>query len=538
MELSLSYFRRSRVDRGAVTLSPNLRRSVVSFDAALAKPLRFREAVSALHDVVVSDLRWKPRDKTQYQEWLAEQKREESRTRSGAYQEAVATLAGISGRPRDPQLAVRFETCRKQYWDARLRYSDWLAKADPALWRQLVPCDPVVTVSPDVVFFECFSADESSYGCLTVDRDGGFLGGDSIQCGTTNVDYSQELFDHFQTLRTYRETRFQVDPAGFSVRTEGGGDLREEKIDLPESWLRGFLQLQAAMGIRARQVTLTREAVYSILAWSKRHRAWKSPRAIRFELTPGKHVEVVLEPWERKIVSHAPFEGERAETIRIWGRQRLLSLARLLPLAESFEVHLLGTGLPSFWVARMGELRFTLGLSGWTTNDWARASLIDLLMPAPQVDDEAVRRVGAALQLRQAASEADLARTEGLSAAGARAALQRLARTGQSIYDLGARVHRFRQVMPPDFPIAQFATENEESSASRDLRVKVAECETTPRGNRIATGNAGGMTVEAMIDSDGIIRKGKCSCSHHHRYGIRKGPCRHLLALRRGVLER
>ena len=37
-----------------------------------------------------------------------------------------------------------------------------------------MPCDPVITVVDDVVFFECFSADESSYGCLTINRDDGF----------------------------------------------------------------------------------------------------------------------------------------------------------------------------------------------------------------------------------------------------------------------------------------------------------------------------------------------------------------------------
>ncbi|MEZ4309869.1 MAG: hypothetical protein R3F14_17665 [Polyangiaceae bacterium] len=33
--------------------------------------------------------------------------------------------------------------------------------------------------------------------------------------GTTNVDYSLALYEHFQTLRTYRPTRLLVDPSGF-----------------------------------------------------------------------------------------------------------------------------------------------------------------------------------------------------------------------------------------------------------------------------------------------------------------------------------
>jgi len=71
-----------------------------------------------------------------------------------------------------------------------------------AMWRLLMPCDPVVTVADDVVFFECFSADESSYGCLTVNRDDGFGRSEQLQLGTTNVDYSWNLYHEFQSLRS------------------------------------------------------------------------------------------------------------------------------------------------------------------------------------------------------------------------------------------------------------------------------------------------------------------------------------------------
>src|SRR5438874_7418957 len=102
-------------------------------------------------------------------------------------------------------LEPRFKSLREKYWSARLRYANYLAKNDPALFRVLVPCDPVVTVAPDVLFFECFSKDESSYGCLTVDRDL-FGAADEVAIGTTNVDYSQGLYEQFQRLRTYRTT--------------------------------------------------------------------------------------------------------------------------------------------------------------------------------------------------------------------------------------------------------------------------------------------------------------------------------------------
>jgi hypothetical protein len=43
------------------------------FDAVLKEPIRFREAISTLHDVVINDLTFKPRDKSAYEEWKKQQ---------------------------------------------------------------------------------------------------------------------------------------------------------------------------------------------------------------------------------------------------------------------------------------------------------------------------------------------------------------------------------------------------------------------------------------------------------------------------------
>ena len=67
MNLSFAYLGRSALTDGALSFAPNLTREPVAFDAALRHPLRFREAISALHDVVISDHRYKKRDKSAYE---------------------------------------------------------------------------------------------------------------------------------------------------------------------------------------------------------------------------------------------------------------------------------------------------------------------------------------------------------------------------------------------------------------------------------------------------------------------------------------
>ena len=540
MNVKLAYLGRSTLSSTAggqlLNLAPNLAREPVSFDAPMRQPVRFREAISALHDVVISDLRFKPRDKTAYQEWKKSEQHRIAALRLGAYQEAKQEILGRRAEPVSPDLERQFNRCKKLYWRARSLYSFYLLGHDPELWRMLVPCDPVITVADDVVFFECFSADESSYGCLSVHREAAFGNSDNTRFGTTNVDYSWDLFNHFQALRSYRETRLRLDPAGFTVATQGNADYREEKIDLPAGWLRGFMQTQAAMSLPARRVILTREAVYSLLAFLKRHKPHKSPRALRFELVAGRAPALVLEPWEQPIpVYGEPLRGS-SEPIRIWGRQRLLALARVLPLATRFEVHLLGTGMPSFWVADMGEMQLTLGLSGWTTNDWTRGSALDLLAPPAQPSAEFIGRVARIMQNKRAAPFADIDLNCGGQPAQTAAALNHLAHKGQLIHDLPNVVYRWRQIMPMALGEAELGPENEELTASKEIllrkKARIDGRTEAPNGGAIFTGVAEGKPVELLIDTDGRIKRGKCPCPQHYKFGLHTGPCRHLLALR------
>ncbi len=546
MNLTMAYLGRSGVFGGAggrvLQLAPNLTREQVAFDAPLREVVRFREAISSLHDVVISDLRFKPRDKTAYAEWKKQQTAREAETRRTEYARAKDKILAQQKTPVSPDLEKDYRRCLSRYWQARRAYANYLLKHDMELWRKLMPCDPVITVADDIVFFECFSADESSYGCLSVDREAAFGQTDGVRLGTTNVDYSWDLYEHFQSLRTYRETRFRIDPAGFDVAVKGQADYREEKIDLPPGWLRGFMQIQAAMGMPMRRVSLSVEAVYSLLAWLRRHRPQTSPRAVRFELMDGQAPVLKLEPWEQTIVSHATrYQGPEGEPIRIWGRNRLLVLARVLPLADSVDVYLLGTGLPSFWLVRMGAMRLTLGVSGWTTNDWTRSSSLDLLLAPQRPSESMITMVAEFLRRERAAEFKRIDGHVGGSPALTAAALNHLAHTGQVIYDLAAGRFRWRQIMPMALGEAEMGPPNAELTGASELiarrKVRIESKQDIGGGRLLLSGKADDKPCEVLVDADGAIRRGKCVCGHFRKAGIRMGPCRHLQALRTWAAE-
>lgn len=543
MNFTVAYRGRSGVSgtAGGVALSfaPNLRRDRVSFVGDLKDPLRFREAVSALHAVVVSDLKYRPKDRTAYQAYLKCVQEREKAIRQLAFRQSREALLAEPAEPIPPGLEKRFHSLRDRYWSARVKYADFLAKNDPALFRVLVPCDPVVTVAPDVLFFECFSKDESSYCCLTANRDLFDAPGD-VALGTTNVDYSLTLYEEFQRLRTYRRTRFAVDPAGLEVATEGAADYREETIDLPPSWLRGFMQLQAAMSLPLKRVPVSREGLYAVLGYLRRHRTRKSPRALRFELTPDAPVEIVLEPWEVRVRLHGtPYTGPKAETVRTWGRDRLLTLARLLPIADGADVFLLGTGLPSFWSVRLGGMRLLLGLSGWTANDWTSGggALLDLAPPAEPSED-VLGDIAAAFRDSPALTFEQVRQRTGAAPHLVAAGLNRFALLGQLIHDLAAGVYRWRQILPVESSIKQVKVDSPEADAARDLvaegRVNVSRDETVG-GLRAVVGRVNGKDIEVVCDADGRVTRGQCSCSHYFRFKLRAGPCRHMQALRRAA---
>jgi hypothetical protein len=115
------------------------------------------------------------------------------------------------------------------------------------------------------------------------------------------------------------------------------------------------------------------------------------------------------------------------------------------------------------------------------------------------------------------------------------AALRRLAFAGQVIHDLPHGVYRFRQVMPVALGEAQLGPENPELAGARRLMLHSdATLQSVDRNERgaVLTGKVESTPVEILVDLDGRIRRGKCLCGHFRQFGIRNGPCRHMIVLR------
>ena len=534
-----------------IAFATNTVRETAFFKGALGRPLVFREAMGALHDVVLSDFKYHPRDRFEFTEWLRKQDEKFVAGLAVKNQKARARIEELEA--EKAALDAKREARLRPFYQERARYFDYVFTHQYELNYLF---DPVITVHPDELFFEAFSKDESSYARLGARYDI-FERIDAFECGTTNIDFSARLATELDRIRTYRRAEFDVAPGGFEVKVGSLAAHKEKKIDLPESWVNGFLQVQSTMAMGLTKLRIAPIDLFNMIRFLRRHRAKTSPRAMRYELVPGKRVKVVFEPWEHvvELTATAVFDGPKAMTVRTWGRDRLKILARLLPIATSVDVYLAGLGLPSIYVLDLGGLlSFTLGLSGWTENDWTGGAKFDLLTRRLEATPEELMLVYETLRGVRRAKDTDLAMRTKLGVEKTRSALSYLCQVGRSMLNLSTGTYRHRDLFLAPFTLkdavkATKPVENEtrpEAKAARaifeagDVRIiarrpfsggfKVSGSARSPGGARVRP--------QITVNHEGEITEGSCTCTFHKSHGLTKGPCEHLLALRLAHMAR
>lgn len=517
----------------AMSFVPDAGREPTWFHGRVREKLLFREAISALHDVVVSDLRFKPKDREEYKRWAQRQ-------------EDIWLAESLAGREERKQkianLRTELEVVNKEkravmggFYSARQNYYNYLYKHNRDWWYVL---DPVITVHPDEIFFECFSEDESTYACLSCSHEVFDTVGE-FSCGTTNIDYSQPLYDEFQKIRDYKETSLTVDPDGFNVQTEDEAEHREVKIDLPDSWVRGFLQVSSAMTMQAQELELHPMDLHNICFVLKRKKEKLGPRSLRFILSPGQPVKILVDPWGVEIkCPRSVYLGSSDEEIRIWGRRRLLTLERLIPHARSVKVKLLGYGMPSFWMVDLGHLTYTLGLSGWTANDWSKAGQFDLLAPRGEVTPETTESVLQELRKGWRGTSTFISQTLQLPHQDVLAALGICSQAGRAVFDLKNNIWKARELSREPLPMSALRFSNEQEAEANEI-LRDSEVRATAEKSADGTLLKGrvkhkGKTfkVEAYIDHDARLVRASCDCNFYRQNKLRQGPCPHILALR------
>lgn len=557
-------------DQTVLGLSPDLSRSEkVSFSGKLKHPLIFRDAMLMLREIVVSDMSQKKKERVEFFAWLEqeierriiEHEKYMPQVRGNLQNDMDMLVKEINQKDEDISVLVDIKNQIKKEIDKHDIWRDYnkierdfwkfIKDRDYALWFVL---DPVITVHPNQVSFEAFSLDESTYGCLSVDMDE-FKLLQEPQLGTTNIDFSSKLAKEMERFRTYTDVELSVNPGGFTVDTGVMPEHIEKKIDLPETWIKGFNQVSAAASLGGIDIELAPVDMYDICSFLRRHKAHKSPRYMKWVLEPNKPVKIILEPFGKELTLKAIYNGQKKREEKIWGRRRWLVMEKIISIAKSFKVRLLGFGMPQFIIADLGTMKMTIGFSSWSSNDWVKGTAFNIL--GGYIGDGNYETIYQLLKEYRCLSLEDIySKLKGTSQKDIKAGVGMLFRRGEGYFDAINDTIRFRQLC--NMPIArelyettplELKVQEHIDEGMNKLKVKTTSDKEFVAINPFKTPNSKykhwkyygtddynrkfDMTeTQINIDEDGQISKVKCTCKEFKK-GPRNisAPCAHILAL-------
>lgn len=545
------------------------RQEKVSFSGKLKHPLVFRDAMLMLREIVISDTTPKKKERVEFFEWLeGEIERriltheqympqvrdelkenmnkliDEMKEKDNEINSLVTLRNEIKKEIDENSIWQDYNKLERNFWN-------FIKDRDYDLWFVL---DPVITVHKDIVSFEAFSIDESTYGCLSVDMDEFELIKEP-KLGTTNIDFSFKLAREIERFRTYNEVNLNVNPEGFTVDNGIMPDHVEKKIDLPETWIKGFNQVSAAASLGGIDLELTKTDMYDICAFLRKHKEKESPRYMKWILEPGKNIKILFEPFKKVLTLQSVYNGDKKREEKIWGRRRWLVIEKVLPLADSFKVRLLGFGMPQFITARMGKMNMTIGFTSWSSNDWVKGTAFNIM--GGFIGEGNYKKVYELLKEKRALSIEEIySELSEDSKSDCKAGIGMLLKKGEGYYDSVNDKVRFRRLINEELPKEMYETteieknvqkhidgslDNFRMSVNEDGEYKFTHSMKTPNPKK---GNWSyyrtpdfdrefdDTETEMSIDMDGAITHVKCNCKTFKK-GARNisEPCDHILAL-------
>ena len=529
-------------------LSPdNSRDEKVSFLGKVKNPLVFRDAMLMLREIVISDASKKEKNRDEFFKWLDE----ETQRRIANHEEYLKDVENdlveksnaklLEIKAQDDELAklsklraaLASEIDKKDSWRdyKKIERDFWkfIYGRDIDLWYVL---DPVITVHPDIVSFEAFSVDESIYGCLSIDRDE-FEMLKEPKLGTTNIDFSVKLATEMSRFRTYTDVELSVNPDGFTVDTGVMPEYIEKKIDLPESWVKGFTQVSSAANLSGMDIEISKVDMYDICSFLRRNKARKSPRYMKWIFEPNKPIKILFEPFKKELTLTTIYTGDKPKEEKIWGRRRWLVVEKLIPLVDSFTIKFLGFGMPQFVTGNLKGMKMTIGFSAWSANDWVKGTAFNVM--SGFITDGNYSEVYDFLKEERKASFDEIKNKFSVApkdkvTAGIGAVFKR----GEGYFDPTKNIVRFRRLFNEPIPKEMYETTQIErdvaeliKSAMTNFSVKLG------LANEFIFKNLyDNHETTVIIDEDGQITSVKCNCKTFVR-GARNisEPCAHVLAL-------
>jgi hypothetical protein len=361
--------------------------------------------------------------------------------------------------------------------------------------------DPVVTSNGDRLRFESFSACCGVHARLDVLP--GALDGPALATGTTNVDFNPPMRQALAGIGG-------LDPLHLSVGEEVtvttlDESVTEQRVPLPERWLKGFAEVQVA-GSAMRPVL-------DVPVIEARRFIGSLPRATGARTAPvwavpaGRGLRLTGRPGR--------------DAVCLAGPERLRVLEPLLRFATRLRAYApTGSGTTaSAWELQLYDARLTVTLSPEVSRGFSGEGGVLRDLADPRSADDALL-VSALLAFEPRIDVADLARQAGLEEERVLRALTRLGAAGRVGFD-NAEEAWFHRELPYD-PGALEAMHPRLRDALDLVAAGAVEV-----SEDAATVRSGDVQYVLRRTSDGW----RCSCPWFGKHRDSRGPCKHVLAV-------
>ncbi|MGP6173766.1 SWIM zinc finger family protein [Corynebacterium sp. A21] len=362
--------------------------------------------------------------------------------------------------------------------------------------------DPVVTSDGQCLRFESFSQCAGVYGRF--DALPGSLDGEYIQRGTTNVDINQPLRSALARVRGMQPLHLAVGVEEMTVTTMGG-QHREDKVTLPDRWIRSFAQAPAtsrAMTLRA-----------SVSAREARRFLTALPKA------QGGVCQITMHNGQLRQT-----RSQKETVVSVTGPGRLREILPLLRYAKNLRIYAAasdGEDQASAWEVELADARFTLMVSPSPARGFSgEGGTLSALSGATDQTEQHAEEIIDLLAWLPGSDAGVIGLALSLDAPQVEAALAYLAASGRVGFDLAEQAW-FHRELP--FTPKRVVKDNPRLVAARQLVTRNA---LRLEGNAVVV-DLGDHTQQVHRTEDGV----RCSCTWWQRYGSSRGPCKHVLAV-------
>lgn len=380
----------------------------------------------------------------------------------------------------------------------------------PDLWRYM---DPVITCEDTGIRMECFSSCASIYARVDIHPDM-FEDYEVEYRGTTNVNFNKEFIASLAMLRNNNDSFLEVGKDSVILETNNK-KVKEEKVKLPERWIKGFLQSQSIYRKAEKVFELNTMAAKKLIS------------ECQMSMGDKEHYLINHNNGVMILTSKPP----KNFSMPVSGLNRLTLLKKLMPHITGLNIYYVKETGSTLWMVKTKNASISFATSSSVKNGFSGEgeSLRSLTLNRDESLDEFAMQM---IQNLHSFSITELALAMEITEEEVLPIVDSLSMNGVLGFDCETNKYFYRVLPFADKKNSRFENSKEILKKSR---VEIEEIQKNEHG-MIAKGWVEGTTAtyysEVIVNKQGYIEKGKCNCNWYLKHELKRGPCKHILALR------